>query len=140
MLTKRCGSIPKAVVGGYPILTIRKLVRKLNNLLYWNAETVRAILRSERTEAQAIVRALVDAGLAVAEPSRGMDAFTTTQFAQSFGSATAAKPITCQTADRALFQRMERVNHVNTEECFLARVTKVVALGSYLTFEPMLTG
>jgi len=80
------------------------------NLLCWNAETVRLILRTERTEAQAIVRALVEAGLAVAEPSRGIDGCTTTQLAQSFGSATAAKPITRQTADHALSQLLERVN------------------------------
>ena len=61
-----------------------------------------------------------------------MDGCTTTRLAQSFGSATAAKPITRQTADRALFQLLERVNQVNKDECFLAKVTKVVVLGSYL--------
>jgi hypothetical protein len=60
---------PKAVVGGYPALTIRKLVRRLNNLLCWNAETVGVILRIERSNAEAIVRVLVEAGLTVAEPS-----------------------------------------------------------------------
>jgi predicted nucleotidyltransferase len=122
----------KAVVGGYPVLTIRKLVRKLNNIQYWHAETVQVILRNERSEAEAIVRALVAAGLAVAAPLCSMDAFTTTQFARSFGSATAAKPITRQTADHALSQLLDRVNQVNTMECFLARVTKVVVLKSYL--------
>jgi len=126
---------PKAVIGGYPALTIRKLVRKLNNLQYWNAETVQAILRNERSEAEAIVRVLVEAGLARAAPIRGMDTCATTQFAQSFGSATAAKPITRQTADHALSQLLERVNQVNRDECFLAKVTKVVVLGSYLRAE-----
>jgi predicted nucleotidyltransferase len=123
---------PKAVVGGYPALTIRKLVRRLNNLQYWNAETVQVILRNERSEAEAIVRVLVEAGLAVAAPNRGMDGCTTTQLARSFGSATAAKPITRQTADHALSQLLERVNQVNRDACFLAKVTKVVVLGSYL--------
>jgi predicted nucleotidyltransferase len=122
---------PKAVVGGYPALTIRKLVRRLNNLLCWNVETVRVILRNERSEAEAIARALVEAGLAVAEPSRGADGYITTQLAQSFGFATAAKPITRQTADHALSQLLERVNQVNSEERFLAKVTKVIVLGSY---------
>jgi predicted nucleotidyltransferase len=123
---------PKAVVGGYPALTIRKLVRKLNDLLGWNAETVQVILRNERSEAEAIVRALVEAGLAVAAPIGGLYGWTTTQLARSFGSATAAKPITRQTADHALSLLLERVNQVNRDECFLAKVTKVVVLGSYL--------
>ena len=78
---------PKAVVGGYPALTIRKLVRKLNDLMVWNAETVQVILRNERSEAEAIVRALVEAGLAVSAPIRGMCGWSTTQLARSFGSA-----------------------------------------------------
>jgi predicted nucleotidyltransferase len=123
---------PKAVIGGYPALMIRKLVRKLNNIQYWSAETVQVILRNERSEAEAIVTTLVEAGLAVAAPIRVMDGWTTAQFARSFGSATAAKPITRQTADHALSQLLERVNQVNTDEWFLAKVTKVVVLGSYL--------
>jgi predicted nucleotidyltransferase len=123
---------PKDVVGGYPALTIRKLVRRLNNLLCWNAETVGVILRIERSNAEAIVRVLVEAGLAVAEPSLCTGGCITTQLAQSFGSATAAKPITRQTADIALFQLLERVDQVNRGEYFLAKVTKVVVFGSYL--------
>lgn len=123
---------PKAAVGGFPVLTIRKLVRSLNELPYWNAETVQVILRNERNEAEAIVRALVEAGLAVATSSRGMKGCITTQLARSFGSATAAKPITRQTANQALSQLLERVNQVNRDEYFLAKVTKVVVLGSYL--------
>ena len=52
---------------------IRKLVRKLNNLQYWHAETVQLILRTEGGTAEAIVRALVEAGLAAAETEHGMD-------------------------------------------------------------------
>lgn len=107
-------------------------MRRLSNLLCWNTETVQVILRTERTEAEAVVRALAEAGLAVGEPSRGMDVWTTTQLAQSFGSATAAKPITRQTADHALSQLLERVSQVNRDKVFLAKVTKVVVLGSYL--------
>src|ERR1035438_999988 len=122
----------KSVVSGYPALMMRKLVRRLNNLMRWNAETVQVILRTERNEAEAIIRALVEAGLAVAQVSRGMDGCTTTQLAHSFGGATAAKPITRKTADHALSQLLARVDQVNGEERFLAKVTKVVVLGSYL--------
>jgi predicted nucleotidyltransferase len=123
---------PNSFVGGFPALTIRKLVRRLNNLQCWNAETVRVILRTEGGTAEAIVRALVDAGLAAAQTEQGMDGYRTTSLAPAFGSATAARPITRQTADRALSQLLERVDQVNGEARFLAGVTKVVVFGSYL--------
>jgi hypothetical protein len=88
------------------------------------------LCHSFRSEAEAIVKALAEAGLALVARIHGMDACTTTQFAQSFGSATAAKPITRQTADHAPSQLFGRVNQVNRGECFLAKVTKVVVLGS----------
>ena len=90
------------------------------------------ILRNERYEAEAIIKVLVEADLSVAAPIPVMDGCTTTQFARSFASATAAKPITRQTADHALAQLLERVNQVNTDERFLAKVTRVVVLRSYL--------
>jgi predicted nucleotidyltransferase len=120
------------LVSGFPALTIRKLVRRLNNLQCWNAETVRVILRSEGGAADAIVGALLDAGLAATQPEQGVDGYQTTPLAQAFGSATAAKPITRRTADRALSQLTERIDQVNRDETFLAKVTKVVVLGSYL--------
>jgi predicted nucleotidyltransferase len=123
---------PNTTLGGYPVLKVRKLVRRLNNLLFWTTETVQVILRTEHAEAHALVRVLADAGLAVPEPDRGVETWRTTQLAQTFGSATAAKPITRETADRALSQLIERVNRVNRDEHFLAKVTKVVVLGSYL--------
>ena len=123
---------PNAAIGGYPALKVRKLVRRLNSLLFWSVETVQVILRTERTEAVAMVQALVEAGLAVPEPGRGVDIWRTTQLAQTFGSATAAKPITRETADKLLSQLLERVDRVNRDEHFLAKITKVVLLGSYL--------
>jgi hypothetical protein len=101
----------KALVGGYPALTILKLVRRLNNLTCWDVETVRFILRTERDTAEAIIRALVEAGLAVSQPTQGTDSFTTTPLAPAFGTATAAKPITRRTADQALFPDLRAVRY-----------------------------
>src|SRR5579862_2303371 len=123
---------PNSLVGGFPALTIRKLVRRLNNLQFWSAETVRVILRTEGGTAEAIVGALLEAGLAATQPELGVDGYHATPLAQAFGSATAAKPITRRTADRALSQLIERIDQVNRDESFLAKVTKVVVLGSYL--------
>jgi predicted nucleotidyltransferase len=123
---------PNSLVGGYSGLTIRKLARRLNNLLSWNTETVQVILQIERAEAEAIVDTLVKAGLAVAGQKPGRDQWITTQLAQRFASATAATPIKRRTADRALAELLERVERVNRDERFLAMVTRVILLGSYL--------
>jgi predicted nucleotidyltransferase len=124
---------PNSLVSGFPALTIRKLVRRLNNLQCWNAETVRVILRTEggapRTQSSEPCWTLASRAT---QPEQGVDGYQTTPLAQAFGSATAAKPITRRTADRALSQLIERIDQVNRDETFLAKVTKVVVLGSYL--------
>jgi hypothetical protein len=60
----------KSAIGDYPALKICELLRRLNNLLYWNAETVQAMLRTEPTEVGTVISALIAAGHAVAERSR----------------------------------------------------------------------
>jgi len=126
---------PKGRVGGYPALLVRKLVRGLNNRLYWDLETVQRILSLGPNEASGLVKALEAAGLAKVNRGKGPKTWTTTQLAQSFGSATAAKPITRRTAEAALAQFLERVERVNNDDHFLARVTRVVLFGSYLRAE-----
>jgi predicted nucleotidyltransferase len=81
------------------------------------------------------VKALEAAGLAKANRGKSPKTWTTTQLAQSFGSATAAKPITRQTAAAALAQFLERVGRVNSDDHFIARVTRVILFGSFLRSE-----
>jgi predicted nucleotidyltransferase len=50
----------------------------------------------------------------------------------TLSSATAAKPVTRATAERALSQFLERVTQVNQSPYFLAKVTRVVLFGSML--------
>lgn len=128
---------PNSDVGGYPILLVRDLVRRLKNHFYWRLETVQSIMSVGPQEARDLVAALEAAGLATPAPDApaGPKLWTTTQSAQSFGSATAAKPITRQTADKALAEFLERVHRVNSDPYFLAKVTKVVLFGSYLRAE-----
>jgi predicted nucleotidyltransferase len=104
----------------------------LNNCLTWDSETVQRIIAIGPKEATDLVKALEVAGLAKANRGKGQKTWRTTQSAQSFGSATAAKPITRQTASAALAEFLERVGRVNRDEHFLARVTRVVLFGSYL--------
>jgi len=78
------------------------------------------------------VSALEASGLAKLRRGTGPKTWTTTQLAQSFGSATAAKPITRKTAETALARLLERIERVNRDNHFLAKVTRVIVFGSYL--------
>lgn len=55
-----------------------------------------------------------------------------TQAGETLSVATAARPVTRQTAERALAQFLERVARVNDDPYFLARVTRVALYGSML--------
>jgi len=80
----------------------------------------------------ALARTLRTEGL-IEAAGRGI--WTITQAGQRFSSATAAKPETRATAERALSQFLDDVTLVNQTPYFLARVTKVVLFGSPLTPE-----
>lgn len=123
---------PKGRVHGYPLLQLRKLVRVLNNCLSWDLRTVQAVLSVGSAKARGIVEALEAAGLSKPLKEKGSKTWTTTQAAQAFASATAAKPITRETAERALADFLARVDRVNSDDGFLAKVTRVIVFGSYL--------
>jgi predicted nucleotidyltransferase len=123
---------PSDVLGEFPVLFVRKVVRRLNNRLHWDAEAVQESAGIGPQRAADFIKALQKAGLAKANRGRDSGTWTTTQLAQSFGAASAAKPITRQTAERVLQEFLERVDQVNSNAYFLARVTKVVLFGSYL--------
>lgn len=78
------------------------------------------------------MEALEAAGLSKPLKEQGSKTWTTTQAAQTFASATAAKPITREKAERALADFLARVDRVNSDDGFLAKVTRVIVFGSYL--------
>jgi predicted nucleotidyltransferase len=123
---------PSGVIGGFPVLLVRKVVRRLNNYLRWDAEAVRDIAGIGLEKAADLIKALQKAGMAKANRGRDAGTWTTTQLAQSFAAASAAKPITRQTAEEILQEFLERVDQVNGDPYFLALVAKVVLFGSYL--------
>jgi predicted nucleotidyltransferase len=126
---------PSGGIGGFPVLFVRKVVRRLNNRLSWDAEAVQEIGGIDAHQAGELIKALRKAGLARANRSGARRTWMTTPLAQSFGAASAAKPITRQTAERALDDLLDRVMFVNRRSYFLAKVTKVVVFGSFLRHE-----
>jgi predicted nucleotidyltransferase len=123
---------PGTTLGGYPVIRVRALVRKLNNHLDWDLRTVETTFGVGQSEAQNLVRFLEDSGLAKPRRGPGPKNWTTTQLAQSFAAARAAKSITRATAETALVDLLERIERVNRGHHFLARVTRVIVFGSYL--------
>jgi len=123
---------PVSTIGGYPTLFVRKLMRQLSVGLHWHMKSIPDIAAVSPGEAQTLMRALEREGLVSVDRDAGGETWSVTQLGQSFASATAAKPITRQTAEKALSQFLERVQRVNEDGRFLGKVTKVVLFGSFL--------
>jgi hypothetical protein len=109
---------PKGTIQGYPLLQARKLLRALNNRLYWDLKTVQAVLSVGPAKAREIVEALEANGLSKTRREKGSKTWTKTQAAQTFASATAAKSITRQTAERALADFLTRVDRLALVTCW----------------------
>jgi predicted nucleotidyltransferase len=123
---------PDGTIGGHPTLSVRKLMQRLRDRIDWDVAAVEKLAAVSPREARALIKALDGEGLV--ERNRGTTGSTwrITQRGRSFGSATAAKPITRQTAQRTLADFLDRVRQVNGNDYFLAKVTKVVLFGSFL--------
>jgi hypothetical protein len=65
---------PSGAIGGFPVLFVRNVVRRLNNRLHWDAEIVRDIAGIGPEKAADFIKALQKAGMAKA--NRGRDAGT----------------------------------------------------------------
>jgi len=118
---------PNATVAGHPALVIRRTLRRLRGRLSWGLADLEAAAALNPGEGHALAKALRAARLI---EGAGRGAWVITQAGQTFSSATAAKPITRMTAERALAEFLERVRRVERDPYFLAKVTRVVLFGS----------
>ena len=76
-----------------------------------------------------LVKALQTDGLIEAS-ARG--AWSVTQAGRRFSVASAAKPVTRATAEKALAEFLDRVEQVNRDSYFLGKAVRVVLFGSML--------
>ena len=120
---------PKGTIGQYPTLLVRTALRHLRDRLQWGLPELEAAAGLKLGSGRALVKTLRSEGLI--EPA-GRGAWTITQAGQTLSSATAAKRVTRATAEKALQQFLGRVEQVNTDPYFLAKVTRVVLFGSML--------
>src|SRR5215471_8646618 len=119
----------KGTIRGYPMLLVRQTLRRLRGDLVWGEEALERAAKLPSGTGRALARALQAEGLI--EASRH-DGWTVTQAGDTLAVATAARPVSRQTAERALAQFLERVARVNDDAYFLARVTRVALYGSML--------
>jgi predicted nucleotidyltransferase len=123
---------PNGAEAGHPTLVIRRTLRRLRGRLSWGLAELESAAALNPGEGHALAKALRAAQLI---EGTGRGAWVITQAGQTFSSATAAKPLTRVTAERALAQFLERVRRVEQDPYFQAKVTRVVLFGSILNPE-----
>jgi predicted nucleotidyltransferase len=120
---------PKGTIAGWPALLVRRTLRQLRTRVAWGPGELESAASVEGGEGRSLIKALLVEGLIEAE---GRDTWNVTQAGQTLSSATAAKRVTRQTAEKALELFLGRVEQVNNDPYFLGKVTRVVLFGSML--------
>src|SRR6476646_3098022 len=119
----------RGTIAGKPALLVRDCLRTLRARISWKMATLEMAAALEPGTGKSLVRALSAAGL-VKSVGRGW--WDITEAGQRLSSATAAKPITRGTAEKALREFLARVERVNRDAGFVGRVNRVVLFGSML--------
>jgi predicted nucleotidyltransferase len=104
-------------------------LRRLRGRLSWSLPDLEGAAELPAGKGRALAQVLRNEGFA---EQRGHGVWTLTQAAVTFSVATAAKPVTRVTAERALAQFLDRVRRVEQDPYFLAKVTRLILFGSLL--------
>ena len=110
---------PKSMIGGFPALVVRKTLRHLRIRDQWKVTDLEKAAALAPGTGGDLVKALQAEGLI--ESCAG-GAWCVTQAGRTFSVASAAKPVTRATAERALAQFLDRVGQVNRDPYFLGKV------------------
>jgi predicted nucleotidyltransferase len=120
---------PKGTIAGWSTLTVRCVLRSLRGRSPWTLLELESAAKLHTGSGRRLVKVLRDQGLV--EPT-GRAGWGLTQAGVRFSVATAAKPVTRATAERALAQFLNRVRRAEQDPYFLARPIRVVLYGSVL--------
>lgn len=128
-----------AKILGWPILEIRKLLRK-GRKVAWNTERAAEILHTDTATAAQLLAGLAEQGYIEPAPRQfTAGCWVNTPQGNTLANASAAPRINRQTATRALAQFLQRVQTVNSADYYLYRVQQVVVFGSYLSEAPKIS-
>ena len=120
---------PNGMIGGCPALVVRKALRHLRVWDQWGVAELEAAAALPQGTGRDLVKALQTEGLIEAS-ARG--AWSVTQAGRRLSVASAAKPVTRATAEKALAEFLDRVERVNRDSYFLGKAIRVVLFGSML--------
>ena len=123
------------IVAGYPALAVRSFLRRYR-LGAFVAEASQEALKIRPAEAAEFLREMTSQGyLESVAPhwADGTPCFEVTNQGLAFANASAARPISRDTADRVVREFMERVQVVNASDEYVYKIESVVLFGSMLT-------
>ncbi len=122
------------IVAGRAALEVRGFLRRYR-LGAFIAEAAQEEIKLSLAEANEFLREMVSLGyLEHMNPplADGTPCFEVTSQGQAFANASAARPISRETADRVLREFMERVQIVNARDEYVYKIESVVLFGSML--------
>lgn len=127
---------PKATINGYPLLSIRDLLRRHGDRL--TAQNVRVFLSKHlpmsTTQAQELIARLEqEKRIEPRGDSKSSSYWSCTDAGRQLAHARASKPIKRATAERLLQGLLARAQEINDDNGFLYRITRIAVFGSYLT-------
>jgi predicted nucleotidyltransferase len=124
----------KDKIAAVEILKVRDFLRRVNNTDEWEDNFVVHRLKISPKKANRLINELNRKGYI--EPIRIYEQkqfYRKTLKGSTLGLASAAKPVTRNTANRIFSEFMDRVKQVNSDPSYLVKVKKVLVFGSYLT-------
>jgi predicted nucleotidyltransferase len=127
------------MIAGQPTIKVRDFLHYVAHVNLWTVDTAATRLGISVDDAKEVISQL--AALGYVESKQGHDGrpyWSTTLKGNSLGLATAAKPVSRETAQRVVNEFLERVRRVNADEYYLYKVKKVLVFGSFLSDAPQL--
>jgi predicted nucleotidyltransferase len=120
-------------IAGVPILEVRRFLRETRPSCCWSERWLTGILHLSDRRCKAVVAQLLGAGY-IERSQTSEDGWQNTVKGNALASASAAKPLHRQSAQKKLDEFLDRVRLVNSLNCeFLCWVEEVVLFGSMLT-------
>jgi len=123
---------PKSQIAEVPAMRVRDFLHRIRES-YWSGECVASRLKLSDDRAGALVAELLRLGYIEMTDVTGELRYHVTLAGAAFSMASAARPLTRQTAERNLAEFLDWVRAVNASKPFAFRIRRVLVFGSYLT-------
>ncbi len=125
----------KQLVAGYPPIQVRNFLRRFRSAII-SVSTIQEVFNLSSVEAEEFLSRMVKLGLL--EPPEHFSrndrpAYEISTPGLALANASAAKPITRKTANRALREFMDRVRLINASDEYPYKIESVVLFGSMLS-------